>query len=491
MNAQEDIADLVGDALDLRDLDVPRNRPEWRMLCRLALIAAAKAHAINARREWGDYSDGWPDSAPAPERLLPVMSGTETTQASARSRPNGPKTAARPDPEPLAPHFSELFQAFVEDRGVGPDERRGTGWTVNTTRQATIAQEKFLSLIGDLPVDQITSDTAEKLRAKLKEMPNLYGRTIYAGLSAEQALVKARRLRRDLADGRDHVSVNGKKVPLEQAKRWAEAVTLKTINRDLTFFTTWGKWMVKSPIRKRHLHEGVSPFSGSLFTKRELKVNARARGRKRTIFTAEQIAALLAAPLMTTPPPFAKHSEPAALLREAQYWSVLIGLYTGLRLDEIAQLYPTDIKQSKDIWFIDLAEDERRSFKTEAGERQVPLHPRLVSLGLPELAARAAKAGRKTLFEGMVTDPVTKQAGANISKWFLRFRRSCGVAGSETPFHSLRHTFAQALRETHAGQDILIDQIMGHEPGSVGAQHYSEWLTLEKKFAAISAVTFE
>ena len=120
----------------------------------------------------------------------------------------------------------------------------------------------------------------------------------------------------------------------------------------------------------------------------------------------------------------------------------------------------------------------------------MPLHPRLVQLGLPEMAKRAAQAGRKTMFEGMVTDPTSKQAGANISKWFLRFRRSCGVGGSETPFHSLRHTFAQALRETHAGQDILIDQIMGHEPGSVGALHYSERLTIEKKFAAISAVTF-
>lgn len=40
MNAQEDVAHLVDDALDLRDLDMPRNRPEWRMLCRLALITA-------------------------------------------------------------------------------------------------------------------------------------------------------------------------------------------------------------------------------------------------------------------------------------------------------------------------------------------------------------------------------------------------------------------------------------------------------------------
>lgn len=54
----------------------------------------------------------------------------------------------------------------------------------------------------------------------------------------------------------------------------------------------------------------------------------------------------------------------------------------------------------------------------------------LVELGLPKVAAQAAAAGRKTLFEGMVTDPIKRQAGANISKWFLSstlaiFGRGC------------------------------------------------------------------
>ena len=488
LNSQEDVADLVGDALDQRECDMPRNGPEWRLLCRLALITAAKAHGINSRREWGDYSDGWPDQAEVPMRLVPSLPGTDAGQT---SRQSATETSAPAPSALVAPMVSASFRAFVDDRGVGIDELRGTAWTTNTTRQANIALEKFVSLIGDLPVDRITSETAEKLRAKLKEMPNLYGRTIYAGLSAEQALIKARRLRRDIANDADRVVIGGKKVPPAQAKRWAEAVTLKTINRDMTFFTAWGKWMLRSPVRRRQLHDGMSPFTGLLFTKRELKAHARSRGQKRTVFSPEQINALLSAPLMQTPPPFASRSDKKALLVEAQFWSVLIGLYTGLRLGEIAQLYPTDIKCSRDFWYLDLTEDGQRSFKTEAGERQVPLHPTLVQLGLPELAAQAATAGRMKLFEGMVTDPIKKQAGANISKWFLRFRRSCGVSGKETPFHSLRHTFAQALRETHAGQDILIDQILGHEPGSVGAMHYAEQLTLEKKHAAISVIRFE
>ena len=81
----------------------------------------------------------------------------------------------------------------------------------------------------------------------------------------------------------------------------------------------------------------------------------------------------------------------------AQFWSVLIGLYTGLRLGEIAQLYPTDIKRSRDFWYLDLTEDGQRSCKTEAGERQVPLHPMLVQLGLPKVAAILAPAPSMTI----------------------------------------------------------------------------------------------
>ena len=46
-------------ALSANDLTVTEDTPEWRRLCRMALITAARAHEINARREWVDYSDGF------------------------------------------------------------------------------------------------------------------------------------------------------------------------------------------------------------------------------------------------------------------------------------------------------------------------------------------------------------------------------------------------------------------------------------------------
>ena len=59
---------MVTDALRARELDQALDTPAGRHLCRLSLIVAAHAHAINARREWGDYTDGWPQTAGVPAR---------------------------------------------------------------------------------------------------------------------------------------------------------------------------------------------------------------------------------------------------------------------------------------------------------------------------------------------------------------------------------------------------------------------------------------
>ena len=49
---------MVTDALVATDLALTEDTLEWRRLCRMALIVAARAHKINARREWGIYRDG-------------------------------------------------------------------------------------------------------------------------------------------------------------------------------------------------------------------------------------------------------------------------------------------------------------------------------------------------------------------------------------------------------------------------------------------------
>ena len=69
-----------------------------------------------------------------------------------------------------------------------------------------------------------------------------------------------------------------------------------------------------------------------------------------------------------------------------KYWLPLLGLYTGARLEELAQLDPTDIIEVDGVWCLDINENGiRKSVKTSE-QRIVPHHPFLVDLGLSRFA---------------------------------------------------------------------------------------------------------
>ena len=60
------------------------------------------------------------------------------------------------------------------------------------------------------------------------------------------------------------------------------------------------------------------------------------------------------------------------------FWVPLIGLYTGMRLEEICQGYVSDIKEIDGVWCFDVNDDKPdKSVKTE-DRRLVPIHPFLV-----------------------------------------------------------------------------------------------------------------
>jgi integrase len=58
----------------------------------------------------------------------------------------------------------------------------------------------------------------------------------------------------------------------------------------------------------------------------------------------------------------------------AMRWVPLVGLYSGMRINEICQLRRGDIGQEGDIRFFHVCEGEGQSVKTQAGVRRVPIH---------------------------------------------------------------------------------------------------------------------
>lgn len=171
----------------------------------------------------------------------------------------------------------------------------------------------------------------------------------------------------------------------------------------------------------------------------------------------------------------------------AAYWIPLIGLFTGMRLEEIAQLQAADVKQESGIWYFDVTNEGERRTKTIGSVRKVPVHPELLRFGLLEFV-RGINDQQGRLF------PLLKRDSQGIlssgySKWFGRFLRSdAKVTDERKVFHSFRHGFKTACRVAGIQPDVH-NSITGHSDGTEGG-NYGE-VPLKAKASAIGRITFE
>ncbi|MEQ1514877.1 MAG: DUF6538 domain-containing protein [Usitatibacteraceae bacterium] len=146
--------------------------------------------------------------------------------------------------------------------------------------------------------------------------------------------------------------------------------------------------------------------------------------------------------------------------RNARYWIPLIGLHTGMRLNEICQLDALDIRLIDDVACIvatthSLVGSTDKSLKTRGSERIIPIHPTLLDLGLPQYAEKVHRSGEPKLFHEI--DPGAEGVRAvAFSKWFTQFLTSAGARKERTSFHSLRHNFRDELRSCRIDHDIAM-----------------------------------
>ncbi len=163
----------------------------------------------------------------------------------------------------------------------------------------------------------------------------------------------------------------------------------------------------------------------------------------------------------------------AASSETAHYcWLPLIGLHTGARINEIAQLNPADDILQDDatgVWYFQFTDQSEaadgviKSIKTSSSRRVVPIHSQLLNLGFLGYVQRVERDGHKILFPAW--QPRKGKASANASKWFNRYLKSINLRDERqgarlSGFHSFRHTFiTHGLTQKIQG----IFEITGHE----------------------------
>jgi integrase len=163
-----------------------------------------------------------------------------------------------------------------------------------------------------------------------------------------------------------------------------------------------------------------------------------------------------------------------------------LGLYTGGRLNELSQLHLKDVQcTAAGQWYIDFnlvgsnkIDEPDKRLKTVNSIRQVPMHPELVRLGLPEYVKALVGGGYDRLFPELRFDRVKgygKAAGQWLNEKFLGHRLKIPRDGNQT-FHSFRHSFTSALYTLDPPLgEFVINQLSGHERGeTMSARRYSK-----------------
>ena len=172
----------------------------------------------------------------------------------------------------------------------------------------------------------------------------------------------------------------------------------------------------------------------------------------------------------------------------SRYWVPWIGLYTGMRIEEICQLHCSDIYKVDGLWVIDVNNKPSdngmhdKKLKTENASRIIPMHNHLQELGLLQYHAQMKAQGER-LFPDLKPLGVRKQYGKIISKDFGPFIRKLGIKGNKT-FHSLRHTFSDFFKK-RLQHNAIFEQVFGHTHEKLATRRYGSRFTPQECYDSL------
>lgn len=155
---------------------------------------------------------------------------------------------------------------------------------------------------------------------------------------------------------------------------------------------------------------------------------------------------------------------------------IIIGAYTGARIEEICQLKTGDILTSDGVECFYI-----RDGKTENAERIVPIHKYL-----RPIVKRLIKDSQDQFLIPVSGKNKYGNRSDSLGKQFGRLKKGLGF-GSEFVFHSLRKSFITFLQNNDI-PGLTIASIVGHETGTITFDVYSAGPNAKQKLKAISSL---
>jgi integrase len=213
--------------------------------------------------------------------------------------------------------------------------------------------------------------------------------------------------------------------------------------------------------RKNGLYSGENPATDMSPPKEKRAHEARAP------FTQEELTKLFRSDDYLED----KHKEPF------QFWMPILALLSGARLNELAQLHLSDIRQTEDgVWVFDLNEEGEKQLKAKASRRIIPIHPFLLEdLKFLSWVDRLKAKGEQRLFRELKKE--RDGYGRKVTRWFNEdYKHRCGIESSDgrkRDFHSFRTTFVNHLTHRKVNERMRL-QVEGHAPAKDMTSVYAD-----------------
>jgi len=307
----------------------------------------------------------------------------------------------------------ELSNKFIKSR-------QDRGYSQKTIVDYINSNNLLLEAFGDIPIDSLTHQHGRNYVELLKHLPSNRKKK-YPDKSIKQLI--------ELKD--------------------AQLMSQRTISKHVEKVSALFNWAIK----QGYISQNV--FRGKLEPIRKTEVIEK-------YFTDQELNLILGNALK---------SESLAQNKPERYWVTMLSAYSGARLNEVCQLNVSDIQKTDGIWTLNLnANSDDKSIKTEAGNRIIPLHPKLIDLGLLGYMKQIQNQNQEKLFPNLKKMRSTGY-GTMISRWFAKYLKKLGIKKKGKNFHSFRHTVVNKLI-TKKVYEPFIKELIGHSHGSITMDVY-------------------
>ena len=332
-----------------------------------------------------------------------------------------------------SPLFSKVFPEFLENMKIN---KRRTG-TIGASKDAF---NQLIELIGDKPIGDYNNVDGREYRNALSKLPsNRTKNPKYRDKTLKEIL--------------------SKDIPIKDR---ISQTTQKLINSKISGFFNYC------------LDEYPDYVGSNVFRKKYQQVSSVKLKDKKEYFTDEDLH------LIFNPKTFLPYifENQFSKIQYPYYWVVILGVFTGCRIEEICMMRVKDVIKENGVWVYKIREEgeygeEETQVKNSYSERTLPLHPVLIdTLGFIKYVKKMEKIGHERVFHELIKKG--KKFHKNVGRFFNdRYLKKIGIKDGvrKVSFHSFRHSV-----ETHlTNQNVnprFIDYLQGHSSKDTGANIY-------------------